>query len=98
MSRYVIVSVVYIIMSTVLPGRRFPLRQLPLPRDASLQARGAGAPEQQQPQRRLGGTRRHTAPPAASASDPVSASALSRKPVCREGLRQREAGCGVQGV
>uniref|UniRef100_A0A8C7BFG9 Cytokine induced apoptosis inhibitor 1 n=1 Tax=Neovison vison TaxID=452646 RepID=A0A8C7BFG9_NEOVI len=30
----------------LLPGRRFPLRQLPLPRDAGLQTRRAGAPEQ----------------------------------------------------
>uniref|UniRef100_A0A7N5JIW7 Cytokine induced apoptosis inhibitor 1 n=1 Tax=Ailuropoda melanoleuca TaxID=9646 RepID=A0A7N5JIW7_AILME len=34
----------------LLPGRRFPLCQLPLPRDASLQTGGAGAPEPQQPQ------------------------------------------------
>ncbi|KAF6077024.1 cytokine induced apoptosis inhibitor 1 [Phyllostomus discolor] len=38
----------------LLPGRRFPLRQLPLPGDARLQARGAGAAERQQPPRRLG--------------------------------------------
>ncbi|XP_077607398.1 anamorsin isoform X2 [Crocuta crocuta] len=42
----------------LLPGRCFPLRQLPLPWDASLQTRGAGAPDQQQSQRRLGGTHR----------------------------------------
>uniref|UniRef100_A0A8I3MJU9 Cytokine induced apoptosis inhibitor 1 n=2 Tax=Canis lupus TaxID=9612 RepID=A0A8I3MJU9_CANLF len=34
----------------LLPGRCFPLCQLPLPWHASLQAWGAGAPEQQQPQ------------------------------------------------
>lgn len=33
------------LLSTVLPGRCFPLCQLPLPRDASLQTWGESAPE-----------------------------------------------------